>query len=135
MGGLPLAGGKLFNAGSRKPYPMTEKVEERLGANEAVFREINEGIERGQWPGEEDAPISFRCECARLGCNELIDVSLRRYEEVRANSRRFIVRPGHERLDVEMVVERYPGYLVVEKLNKAAEQATKTDPRSPERTS
>ena len=46
---------------------MQDEMQKRLGSNEAVFREINEGIERGQWPGEEDAPISFRCECARLG--------------------------------------------------------------------
>lgn len=109
---------------------MKDEVEERLGANEALFREINEGIERGQWPGEEDSPVSFRCECARLGCSELVELTVRSYERVRSNPRRFIVLPGHERLDVEMVLERNPGYLVVEKLDEAAEQATKTDPRS-----
>lgn len=109
---------------------MKDKVQERLGANEAVFREINEGIERGQWPGEEDAPISFRCECARLGCNELVELSLRAYERVRSNPERFIVLPGHERLDVETVVERHRGYLIVEKVETAAEKARETDPRS-----
>lgn len=109
---------------------MTDKVQERLGANEAVFREINEGIERGQWPGEEDAPIGFRCECARLGCNELVELSLRAYEEVRTNPRRFIVLPGHERLEVETIVARYPGYLVVQKLDQAGDLADETDPRS-----
>lgn len=111
---------------------MKDTVQERLGANEAVFREINEGIERGQWPGEEDSPVSFRCECARLGCNELIELSLREYERVRANPRRFIVLPGHERLDVEKVVERNPGYFVVEKIEAAAEHAVETDPRGAE---
>lgn len=110
---------------------MKDTVQERLGANEAVFREINEGIERGQWPGEEDSPVSFRCECARLGCNELIELSLREYERVRANPRRFILLPGHERLDVEKVVERNPGYVVVEKIEAAAEHAIETDPRGP----
>src|SRR5579884_4152904 len=109
---------------------MAENLQERLGVNEAVFREINEGIERGQWPGEEDAPISFRCECARLGCNQLVELSLREYESVRSNPRRFIVLPGHERLEVEVVVERKPRYLVVEKLDQAAEKAVETDPRT-----
>ena len=109
---------------------MPDDVQERLGANEAVFREINEGIERGQWPGEEDSPISFRCECARLGCNELVELNLREYQDVRSNPRRFIVLPGHERLDVEVVVERRSGYLVVEKLDQAGERAEETDPRS-----
>lgn len=109
---------------------MKDEVQERLGANEALFREINEGIERGQWPGEEDSPVSFRCECARLGCNELIELTVREYERVRSNPRRFIVLPGHERLDVEMVVGRTPEYLVVEKVEQAAEHATETDPRA-----
>jgi hypothetical protein len=108
---------------------MPDELQERLGANEAVFREINEGIERGQWPGEEDAPISFRCECATLGCNALLELSVREYERVRSNSRRFIVRPGHERLDVEVVVERQPGYCVVEKLAEAGTRAEESDPR------
>jgi hypothetical protein len=109
---------------------MKDNVQERLSANESVFREINEGIERGQWPGEEDSPISFRCECARLGCNELIELSIREYERVRSNPRRFIVLPGHERLDVEIVVERHHGYLIVEKLDQAGEHAVASDPRA-----
>jgi hypothetical protein len=101
----------------------------RVGANEAVFRQINEGIERGQWPGEEDEPVGFRCECARLGCAELVELSVREYERVRADSRRFILQPGHERLDAEIVVERHPGYVVVEKLGQAGATAADTDPR------
>jgi hypothetical protein len=108
---------------------MKDDVQQRLGANEAVFRQINEGIERGQWPGERDSLIGFRCECARLGCNDLVELSLRAYEQVRANPRRFIVVPGHERLDVEMVAERHHGYLVVEKQDRAGERAVETDPR------
>ena len=108
---------------------MSDELQERLGANEAVFREINEGIERGQWPGEEDALVSFRCECARLGCNDLVELSVRDYEAIRSHARRFILRPGHERIDVEEVVERTPAYLVVEKVAQAGEKAEETDPR------
>jgi hypothetical protein len=108
---------------------MPDDVQERLSANEAVFRQINEGIERGHWPGEEDSPVSFRCECALLGCNDLVELSVREYEHVRSNPRRFIVLPGHERLDVEMVVERRDSYLIVEKLDQAADKAEETDPR------
>lgn len=109
---------------------MADDTKARLGANEAVFREINEGIERGQWPGEEHAPVSFRCECARLGCNDLIELSVNEYETVRANPRRFILLPGHERLEAEVVVERRPGYLIVEKMDQAGMAAEETDPRS-----
>ncbi len=108
---------------------MSDELQNRLGANEAVFRQINEGIERGRWPGEEDAPAGFRCECARLGCTEVIELSVREYESVRADAERFIVVPGHERPEVENVVERHPEYLVVEKFAEAAEQARESDPR------
>jgi hypothetical protein len=108
---------------------MRDELQERLGANESVFRQINEGIERGQWPGEEDAPVSFRCECARLGCNELLELSVREYERVRANPRRFIVVPGHERPAVEVVIETRPGHLIVEKQDQAGAVAAESDPR------
>ncbi|HUE25566.1 MAG TPA: hypothetical protein VMP89_02245 [Solirubrobacteraceae bacterium] len=108
---------------------MTDELQERIGANESVFRQINEGIERGQWPGEEDSPVGFRCECARLGCNELLELSVHEYEDIRAHSRRFIVVPGHERPDFEVVVDRQPGYLVVQKLDQAGETAVEKDPR------
>ncbi len=109
---------------------MDEELQKRLSANESVFREINEGIQRGQWPGEGDAPISFRCECARLGCNELVELTLRDYERVRSDARRFFVVPGHERPEVEVVVYRTGEYLTVEKVDQAARNAEETDPRS-----
>ncbi len=108
---------------------MKDELQERLGANEAVFRKINEGIERGQWPGEEDAPVGFRCECAQLGCTELIELTVREYEQVREDARRFIVLPGHELLEAEVVIENRPGYLVVQKIDQAGETAIETDPR------
>jgi hypothetical protein len=111
---------------------MRDELQERLAANESVFREVNEGIERGQWPGEEQALVSFRCECAQLGCTELVELSVDDYHRVRSNPRRFIVLPGHERAAVEIVVERRPGYLVVEKVDQAGEKAKETDPRRPD---
>ena len=108
---------------------MESKKQQRAGANEATIRDVNEGIERGQWPGEEDNPVGFRCECAQLGCNQLIELSVREYEEIRAHPRRFVVVPGHESADVEAVVEARPGYLIVEKLDLAGEVAEQSDPR------
>src|SRR5579862_811236 len=108
---------------------MTDKLQERLASNEAVFRQINEGIERGQWPGEEDAPVGFRCECAELGCSDLVELSVHDYERVRSHPRWFVVRPGHERSEVELIVERHPGFMVVEKVGQAGAAAADTDPR------
>ncbi len=108
---------------------MNEEVQDRLATNEAVFREVNEGIGRGQWPGEEGERVRFRCECAQLGCSELLEASVHEYERVRAHGRRFIVVPGHERPEVEIVVETRPGFLVVEKRGQAGAAAEETDPR------
>jgi len=105
------------------------KKQRRAAANEATIRDVNEGIERGQWPGEEDSPVGFRCECARLGCNRLIELTVREYEEIRAHPRRFVLVPGHEFPDVETVVETGPRYVIVEKLDQAGEVAEQHDPR------
>jgi hypothetical protein len=110
-------------------FAVEGKKQRSAGANEATIRDVNEGIERGQWPGEEDTPVGFRCECARLGCNHLIELSVREYEVIRAHPRRFVVVPGHESLEVETVIEAGPRYVIVEKLDLAGEVAERSDPR------
>jgi hypothetical protein len=107
-----------------------DELQRRLASNEAVFREVNEGIERGQWPGEDSEPVGFRCECARLGCNRLLELTVPEYEHVRAHPRRFVMVRGHELPTVETVVEQMPGYLIVEKRDETGEHAEETDPRS-----
>ena len=109
---------------------MEKELQHRIAANESSFRDVNEAIARGQWPGEQDAPASFRCECARFGCNELVELSLREYEEIRAHPRRFLVLPGHELPEVETVVERRPDYFVIEKADAAGRAAEAMDDRT-----
>jgi len=104
-------------------------LEQRIALNEARFREVNEGIARGQWPGEEDAPVGFRCECAQLSCTQLVELTVAEYESVRAHSRRFVVAIGHEVAGAETVVGTQAGYVVVEKLDEAGRVAQETDPR------
>ncbi len=108
---------------------MNEEQQRLGGAGEAVFRQINEAIERGQWPGDEADQVSFRCECARLGCTQIIEMTVGDYERVRASPRRFVVAGGHEQLELETVVDREGGYVVVEKREGAADVAETTDPR------
>jgi hypothetical protein len=86
---------------------MDGEDQRRTAANEAMFRDVTEAIERGQWPGEDDEP-GFRCECARLGCNQVIALTLPEYERVRAHSRRFVVAPGHELPEAETISEEQP---------------------------
>jgi hypothetical protein len=109
---------------------MDEGLQGRVAGNEELFREVNEAIERGRWPGEEDSPAAFRCECARLDCNKLVSLTPREYERVRATPRRFVVVPGHEVKDLEKVVETGGDYVVVEKLDEAGHLAEASDPRT-----
>ncbi len=105
-------------------------VKDRIAHNESVFRELNERIELGHWPGQDAETIAFRCECASLGCNVLVELKVAEYERVRANARHFLLAAGHELPDVETVVERHERYVVVEKLGEAGEAAEQADPRT-----
>jgi hypothetical protein len=109
---------------------MGDEIELRLAANEAIFREVNEAINRGGWPGDEDAPVGFRCECARLGCNALVSLTPHEYERVRAHPRRFLMLPGHELDEVETIIQKAAGYVVVEKRAEAGRAAAASDPRA-----
>ena len=109
---------------------MDTALRQRIAANEALFRQINERIEQGHWPGEEQVPLALRCECARLGCNQMLDLLPQHYEQVREHPRRFIVVPGHEVPETESIVARRDGYLVVEKFGLAGELAEETYPRT-----
>jgi hypothetical protein len=109
---------------------MDEQVQRRMASNEALFRNVNEAIERGVWHGEEQSATAFRCECARLDCNQLVSIAPREYELIRAHPRRFLVVHGHENPEVELVVETHAAYLVVEKRDEAGRLADASDPRS-----
>ncbi len=108
---------------------MDPQSEERLARNEAVFREVNEAIMSGSWPGEDAARGAFRCECAHLGCNELLDLSVQEYKRVRTSADLFVLAPGHERAEIEAVVEDHGHYLIVEKRGQGRRVAKATDPR------
>jgi hypothetical protein len=108
---------------------MHEESERRLARNEALFRETNEAIERGQWRDDPGKLVRFRCECSRLDCGEGIELTLAQYEQVRRFPRRFVVVSGHELPEVETVVSRENGHLIVEKQDAAGQTAAATDPR------
>jgi hypothetical protein len=106
--------------------------EERLGANEALFREVNERVaEVAEQFMAGETHVDFSCECGNRGCAEQIGMTLGEYEAVRAEAIRFAVVPGHEVPDIERVVERHLNYVVVEKHDPDAEEvARETDPRN-----
>lgn len=108
---------------------MDEGLQRRLAFNEARLREVNEAIERGQWPGEEGERVGFRCECARLECDQVIELTVAEYERVRAHARRFVLVQGHQLPGEDTLVDSGSGWVVVEKRDRAGAVAEATDPR------
>ena len=105
---------------------------DQVARNDAIFREANEGIERAaqQLGGAERVP--FICECADLSCRDVVRLTLPEYDDVRSSPIRFFVAAGHELVGTELeeVIARRPGYVVVEKRAGAAPLAADLDPRS-----
>lgn len=99
----------------------------RVGENESTFRQVNERVE-GLAEGLDLSP-EFVCECGRPECDARLAVPLDEYERVRAHGRRFIVAAGHERPEVEKVIDERGVWLVVEKTGAAGEVAEEEDPR------
>jgi hypothetical protein len=97
----------------------------RLARNEDHFREINESLSEKHVHAVvvRSGPLPFVCECASPDCTAAVELSLEEYRVIRRDPRRFVVVPGHENLEVEVVVERAPGHAVVEKIGEAGEQA------------
>jgi predicted ThiF/HesA family dinucleotide-utilizing enzyme len=102
---------------------------QRVAMNEATFRRVNEGMEASQSP---EGLLTFLCECGRLGCNKLIELTRAEYESLRANPRRFALIDGHEMPEVEDVVAHNARYNVVEKRGHPESEVVEyTDPRQP----
>jgi hypothetical protein len=108
---------------------VNEDGQKRVAHNESVFRDVNERIEAGRWPGDHKTGVAFRCECGDLGCNLLLELTPAEYEHVREHPRRFFVAVGHELPEMETVVERADDYVVIEKLDVAGRAAESQDPR------
>jgi hypothetical protein len=109
---------------------MGEIREERLAHNEVVFRTLNESIDQIAIGLGGPAPFEFVCECATSDCFDRIELTLPEYESVRSEGSCFILRPGHEDLEVELVVQQHPNYIVVQKDGVAGLVAHDADPRA-----
>ena len=89
---------------------------ERIGRNEDLFRKVNDQIEGvNEAFGVFTGTMSILCECGTIECIEQIELTVDAYRELRTEPTRFAVRPGHELPDVERIVERHEGYVVVQK--------------------
>ena len=109
---------------------MTEAQDaQQIARNESAFRKVNEGIDAGRGLTGADQVLSFVCECGRLGCTEMLSLSVSAYQAVRSSGRQFIVARDHVQPSAERVIEEGDGYAVTEKVGVAGEIADDLDPR------
>ena len=101
---------------------------ERAAANESLFRHVNERIEDNavRW-GTTEAGMEVVCECDELDCEGRIHLTVREYEIVRANPRQFVVLPGHQDPEFEVVEHAEDQYLVVRKVGEAGRAAERAE--------
>jgi hypothetical protein len=111
------------------------ETERRKAANEAVFRNVNERIQRLQhsFAVAEREPLQMICECDRLDCLDRIAVPVDAYEQIRSHPDQFIVATSHEDPAVEEVVSVTAAYTIArKKAGDPRDVAVETDPRDPQ---
>ena len=124
-------------------YDAAETADEharRVGANEAIFRAVNEQIEQlnDSFATLGEETIQIVCECGDVSCAAIFAVPVAQYERVRAEPTLFFVVPGHQDTAVEDLVDTNVDdpYRVVRKhAGTAREVADATDPRASDRNS
>lgn len=104
----------------------------RIAQNEAVYRAVNENIEAMTRAFMPDAggTMNVICECGNLDCTQQITIAVAEYERIRNDATLFVVVPGHELPEVEVVVEEQEAFTVVCKDRaEGREVAISTNPR------
>jgi hypothetical protein len=105
--------------------------DERLAKNEILFRAVNERLDDIGAATSWSKTTDYLCECSDTSCIETIELDEKQYEHARSRSTVFFVVPGHERPELERVIEEHKHFLLVEK-TVAVDTVKETDPRSDE---
>jgi hypothetical protein len=116
--------------GKRVPVQYNEEFAptsaERIARNDGIFREANEAIAESADDMDIEGGIPFLCECAEPTCTKIVRMTLDEYAQIRSDPTHFVNAAGHEvaaRGWGEVIAETN-GYVVVQKLGRAAEVVT-----------
>jgi len=112
-----------------QPIDEMDQRAREIGRHQALFREVNERIEELAETFDLKDELTILCECGWGECDERIALREDEYDRLRRIPTHFAVLPGHEIPDVERVVERHDGFVVVEKFGESANVAIRLDPR------
>jgi hypothetical protein len=102
----------------------------RAAENESTFRKANEQIQ-AKWAelALTEGLTPYLCECEEERCVAIVRLSIAEYEEVRSGPRQFLLAPGHEE-DDDQVVSEQERFTVVEKTGDEGRLVEERDPRS-----
>ena len=106
---------------------------ERIGRNDAIFRQANEGISEVAESTEFSQPVPFVCECADPKCREMVLLTPQEYGAVRQDPTTFLNVPGHQASAQGwgQVIETHDHYVFVAKIGPSAELALRPPGSSP----
>lgn len=102
---------------------------EKAARNQVVFREVNERIAELTSLLTDTGFNLFICEFSDSRCAESLQITATEYEAVRDNPIRFLAMGGHEKTEVDRVVDGKSRYLEVEAVEAAGELAGAGDAR------
>ena len=105
---------------------------ERKALNEGTFREANERLNdaaRTLVGADDSSLVPFLCECPKLGCTQVVLLTLAEYEAARADGARGFATLGHEDPAIERVLEQNDRFVVTEKFGEAGDVHVEGDPR------
>ncbi len=99
--------------------------------NQDLGRKINNRIRRhaGPWQGNK---ICVVCECVDCDCEELIQVTVEQYQQIRKDDSVFLVVVGHQSPSVERIVGGEGKWLAIQKTGQGKRYAEELDTPSPD---
>lgn len=114
---------------------MDDHTAERIAKNDARFRALNERLSAAATGLGIHDRVPFICECAEPSCTTIVRLSSAEYAEIRSQPTHFLNAPGHQvaAQGAGRVFEERQGYVIVEKIGRAAEVVRDLDPRSEHR--
>ena len=88
----------------------------KAAQNQLLFRSMNQQMQKiGERLLNDVQDMDFACECNDPTCVQSMTMPLADFKEIDRMHNRFLVLSGHEDLDVEEVMGRHDGYVVVAK--------------------
>ena len=113
------------------------RTDELVGAapvdlgHQALRRQVNDQIHRinRRLNAVDLGTMDVMCECVHTDCMGLVVIPVLEYEALRELPGRFLVKPGHEVPNAELVVASSDGHVIVERSGKGRLQPVRADAR------